>query len=158
MFLNDLFRGFFLFSLIIAYICLCRIMYRRCTAVILALNAAARNARNLNNNTEGAKRMEWKAIFFRTMLFVVYVYAAVICVIMIIIAFVPYVKDLFIAGFLIRDILLFLIFVISSCGPRLLQWKFNYALEHEIADQMPQNDQFVGNGLLAGIFEARNFR
>lgn len=27
-FLNDLFRGFFLFSLIIAYICLCRIVYR----------------------------------------------------------------------------------------------------------------------------------
>ena len=26
-FLNDLFRGFFLFSMIIAYICLCRIVY-----------------------------------------------------------------------------------------------------------------------------------
>ena len=102
--------------------------------------------------------MEWKAVFFRTLLTLLYVFVAVVCVVVIIVAFVPYLKDLYITGFLIRDIFLFVIFVISSWAPRLLQWRFNYTVEHEIADQMPHNDAFAGNGVLAGIFEQRNFR
>jgi hypothetical protein len=122
------------------------------------LNAAARNARNLNNNGEGAKRMQWKALFIRTLLILLYIFSGVVCVVIVILAFVPYVRDIYISGFLIKDILLFVIFFLSCVVPRFLQWRFNYALEHDVADQMPNNDQFAGNFNLAGLFDARNFR
>jgi hypothetical protein len=156
-FLNDLFRGFFLFSLIIAYICLSRIVVNRCAAAALALRAGARNARSLNNNAEGAKRMELKAVFFRSLVLLLVVYVTCVCVVLIIIAFVPYVKEAYIGSYLIKDVLLFLTFTLVTVVPRVLQWRFNYTLEHEIANQMPHNDN-LGNGILAGIFEQRNFR
>ncbi len=156
-FLNDLFRGFFLFSLIIAYICLCRIVTNRCSAAVLALRASARNARSLHNNPEGATRMELKALFFRVLLALLIVFVTSVCVVLVIIAFVPYVKEAYISSFLIKDSMLFVILFHVTVVPRLLQWRFNYMLEHEIVNQMPQNENF-GNGILAGIFEARNFR
>jgi hypothetical protein len=156
-FLNDLFRGFFLFSLIIAYICLCRIVMNRCSAAVLALRASARNARTLHNNAEGAKRMELKAMFFRVLLGLLIVYVTSVSIVLVIIAFVPYIKEAYISAFLIKDSLLFVIFALSTVVPRLLQWRFNYMLEHEIVNQMPHNENF-GNGILAGIFETRNFR
>jgi hypothetical protein len=157
-FLNDLFRGFFLFALLIAYISLYRIVFRRCSSAIIALKAAARNARNLQNNVQGALRMELKVLFFRSLLVLLMLFVAVACIMLVIVAFVPYVKDAYVSNFVLKDALLFVVFCLFTIAPRLLQWRFNYTLEHEIADQLPQQEQFTGVGILAGIFQARNFR
>ena len=101
--------------------------------------------------------MELKAAFFRSLVLLLVVYVTCVCVVLIIIAFVPYVKEAYIGSYLIKDVLLFLTFTLVTVVPRVLQWRFNYTLEHEIANQMPHNDN-LGNGILAGIFEQRNFR
>ena len=85
--IQDMFRGFFLFSLIIAYISLCRIVTSQCTFAITALKASARNART-QNNEGGADRMELKALFFRALMTMLLATALAVCVMLIITAFV----------------------------------------------------------------------
>jgi hypothetical protein len=155
LFLNDLFRGFFLFSLVIAYICHCRIISRRCSEAGLALLAAARNMRD---NNDGVRRLQYKATLFRMLMTTCLLYVCLVCIMLVIVAFVPYLKDTYIASFLVKDILLFVLLFMATVLPRILQWRFNYNLEHEIVDQLPHNDVFMGNGILQRMFDNRNFR
>ena len=123
------------------------------------MSALLAAARNMRDNDAGVERMQYKATLFRTLMTTCLLYVTLVCIMLVIIAFVPYIKDTYITSYLIKDILLFVILVVATVLPRLIQWRFNYTLEHEIVDQMPHNDMFaMGNGMLQNVFDSRNFR
>ena len=57
---------------------------------------------------------------------------------------------------MLEDVLLFVLFLLCTLVPRVLQLRFNNSVENNIIVQQPQDDN--GPAFFSGMFLQRNFR